>query len=363
MTKELRKRPFARPLFVWLCGICISVYIPFECAAIGLGCICLSLMFFSHNVQRGKSLYGERWQWGTWYLLLLLALSCGYVYYRLRTNHSFYYADWLEWCQLWQRELLDPIDLLDLPEWKKNVLATLTLGYRQELEGSVRERFSLAGAAHILAVSGFHVGVVYSFLRLCLFPLSDKSKIRYLKAGLLLVSIWLFAAITGLAVSAVRAAWMLSLYLIGVTIRKKRDSYNTWCATAFCMLVYNPFYLFDIGFQLSFLAVLSIFFFYRRIASLFQLRNPFIRIPWDWFVLFWRNVFRFVAGCIAGFLFFYLDHSAGISMDCSCQTGLGLYAFTRADQLADRYILFFCRSDRMCRSGYSGRASFCIYAI
>lgn len=215
MTKELRKRPFARPLFVWLCGICISVYVPFECAAIGLGCICLSLMFFSRNVQREKSLYGERWQWGTWYLLLLLALSCGYVYYRLKTNHSFYYADWLEWCQLWQRELLEPIDLLDLPEWKKNVLATLTLGYRQELEGSVRERFSLAGAAHILAVSGFHVGVVYSFLRLCLFPLSDKSRLRYLKAGLLLVSIWLFAAITGLAASAVRAAWMLSLYLIG----------------------------------------------------------------------------------------------------------------------------------------------------
>lgn len=285
MTKELRKRPFARPLFVWLCGICISVYVPFECAAIGLGCICLSLIFFSSNVQREKSLYGERWQWGAWYLLLLLALSCGYVYYRLKTNHSFYYADWLEWCQLWQRELLEPIDLLDLPEWKKNVLATLTLGYRQELEGSVRERFSLAGAAHILAVSGFHVGVVYSFLRLCLFPLSDKSRLRYLKAGLLLVSIWLFAAITGLAASAVRAAWMLSLYLIGVTIRKKRDSYNTWCATAFCMLVYNPFYLFDIGFQLSFLAVLSIFFFYRRITSLFQLRNPFIRIPWDWFAI------------------------------------------------------------------------------
>ncbi len=285
MIEELRKRPFARLLLIWLNGICISVYVPFEYVAVGLCCICLSLMYCSFYMQRERYLYGERWQWGSWYLFLLLALSCGYVYYRLRTDHSFHHADWLVWCQIWQHKLLEPIALLDLPEWEKNVLATLTLGYRQDLEGSVRERFSLAGAAHILAVSGFHVGVVYSFLRLCLFPLSDKSEFRYLKTGLLLVSIWLFVSITGLAASAVRAAWMLSFYLIGTTIREKCDSYNTWCATAFCMLVYNPFYLFDIGFQLSFLAVLSIFFFYHRISSLFQLRNPFIRITWNWFTI------------------------------------------------------------------------------
>lgn len=285
MTKELRKRPFARPLFIWIMGICLSVYVPFEYIAVGLFCICLILIFFSFYSHKERCLYSERWQWGAWYLLLLLALSCAYVYYHLRAEPSDVDSEWQVWCRVCQQSMLEPIALLNLADWEKNVLATLTLGYRQELDWTVRERFSLAGAAHILAVSGFHVGVVYSFLRLCLFPLSDKSRLRYLKAGLLLVSIWLFAAITGLAASAVRAAWMLSLYLFGVTIRKKRDSYNTWCATAFCMLVYNPFYLFDIGFQLSFLTVLSIFFFYRRISSLFQLRNPFIRTPWDWFAI------------------------------------------------------------------------------
>ncbi len=283
MTKELRKRPFARPLLIWLSGICLSVYVPFECVGIGLCGVCLSLMFYSFYMQRERCLYGERWQWGAWYLLFLLALSCAYVYYRLGVGFISCDAGWLGWCRVWQKELLEPIALLDLPEWEKNVLATLTLGYRQELEGSVRERFSLAGAAHILAVSGFHVGVVYSFLRLCLFPLPDKSGFRYMKTGLLLVFIWLFVAITGLAASAVRAAWMLSFYSIGTAVRKKRDSYNIWCATAFCMLVYNPFYLFDIGFQLSFLAVLSILFFYRRISSLFRLRNPLVRVPWEWF--------------------------------------------------------------------------------
>lgn len=285
MTKELRKRPFARPLFIWTSGICFSVYIPFEYVTFGLSTLCLILLFYSFYFENERSLYSERWQWGAWYMLLLLALSCAYVSYRLRVHPSTDLSEWQVWCHSFQQQLLEPIALLDLADWEKNVLATLTLGYRQQLEWTVRERFSLAGAAHILAVSGFHVGVVYSFLRLCLFPLSDKSGLRYLKNGLLLMGIWLFAAITGLAASAVRAAWMLSLYLIGVTIRKKRDSYNTWCAAAFCMLVYDPFYLFDIGFQLSFLAVLSIFFFYRRIASLFQLRNPFIRIPWDWFAI------------------------------------------------------------------------------
>lgn len=285
MTKELRKRPFARPLFIWISGICFSVYIPFEYVAFGLSALCLILLFYSFNFKNERSLYSERWQWGAWYMLLLLALSCAYVSYRLRVHPSTDLSEWQVWCHSFQQKLLEPIALLDLADWEKNVLATLTLGYRQQLEWTVRERFSLAGAAHILAVSGFHVGVIYSFLRLCLFPLSDKSGLRFLKNGLLLMGIWLFAAITGLAASAVRAAWMLSLYLIGITIRKKRDSYNTWCAAAFCMLVYDPFYLFDIGFQLSFLAVLSIFFFYRRISSLFQLRNPLIRAPWDWFAI------------------------------------------------------------------------------
>ena len=88
---------------------------------------------------------------------------------------------------------------------------------------------------------------------------------RYLKYSVLLVAIWLFAGMTGLAAPAVRSALMLSLYLLGRMFRRRAGSYNTWGASAFCMLVYNPFYLFDIGFELSFIAVLSILFFYKRI--------------------------------------------------------------------------------------------------
>ena len=108
---------------------------------------------------------------------------------------------------------------------------------------------------------------------------------RYLKYSILLVAIWLFAGMTGLAAPAIRSALMLSLYLLGRMLRRRADSYNTWAASAFCMLVYNPFYLFDIGFELSFVAVLSILFFYKRIRVWFSLRNPWIQTVWDWFAI------------------------------------------------------------------------------
>ena len=86
----------------------------------------------------------------------------------------------------------------------------------------------------------------------------------------------------GMEAPAVRSAMMLSIYLIGKMLRRLTDSYNTWAATAFCMLVYNPFYLFDIGFELSFVAVLSILFFYKRIRAWIPLQNPWIQTLWDW---------------------------------------------------------------------------------
>ena len=75
---------------------------------------------------------------------------------------------------------------------------------------------------------------------------------RWVRYIILVGSLWGFVFITGLAPSAVRAALMLSLYLTGRALRRVTDGYNTLAAAAFCMLAYNPYYLFDIGFQLSF---------------------------------------------------------------------------------------------------------------
>lgn len=87
---------------------------------------------------------------------------------------------------------------------------------------------------------------------------------------------------TGLAASAFRSALMLTFYLTAHVARRRTDNYNTLAAAAFCMLVIQPFVLFDIGFQLSFLAVLFIFYFMPRFERYWAVRNPLVATPWGW---------------------------------------------------------------------------------
>ena len=181
-----------------------------------------------------------------------------------------------------QERLLEPFERLNLSKEEKSVLATITLGYRKEMDREVRRRFSVTGVAHLLAVSGFHVAVVCGFLSLLFSFLPKNSFYSWLRYLLTLCLLWSFVVITGLVASAVRAGLMLTLYLTGRVLRRMTDGYNTLAAAAFCMLVFNPLYLFDIGFQLSYLAVLSILYLQPRLQNLIVVRNPVIAIPWGW---------------------------------------------------------------------------------
>ncbi len=181
-----------------------------------------------------------------------------------------------------QYTLVDEYDRLRLSDEEKAVLATLTLGYKKAMNGEMKRNFSLAGVSHILAVSGFHVAVICGFLSLCCSFLPRCGIARWIRYAILVGSLWAFAFITGLAPSAVRAALMLSIYLTGKAFRRDTDGYNTLAAAAFCMLAYDPYYLFDIGFQLSYLAVFFILFLGPRLRGWIDVRNPLLAAPWGW---------------------------------------------------------------------------------
>jgi len=181
-----------------------------------------------------------------------------------------------------QQTLLIPVEKLSLSDTEKSVLSTITLGYRENMSREVRRQFSMTGVAHILAVSGFHVAIVCGFLSFLLSFLSVNNIGRWICYILTILLLWLFAALSGLAASAVRSAIMLTLYLTGRQLRRKTDGYNTLAASAFCMLVYDPFYLFDIGFQLSYLAVYSILYLQPKLKKVIDVRNPVLAKPWDW---------------------------------------------------------------------------------
>ncbi len=285
IIKEIQKRPFVRPLFIWITGILLQSI--FNCSITSFLLIVIPTVFIAFawlapGIDVAGCNYELRWIWGVVFLSLLLSFSIQRTAYwqggRGESDTSFL----MEFAGGKQEYLLKPFDRLNLSKEEKSVLATITLGYRKDMSRDVRKRFSLTGVAHLLAVSGFHVAVVCGFLSL-LFSFLPKSPFyRWLKYLLTLCLLWCFVVITGLAPSAVRAGLMLTLYLTGRVLRRTTDGYNTLVAAAFCMLAFNPLYLFDVGFQLSYLAVLSILFLQPRLQDLIMVRNPIVAMPWGW---------------------------------------------------------------------------------
>ena len=162
------------------------------------------------------------------------------------------------------------------------VASAILLGYRAELTEEVVTAYSDTGAIHILAVSGLHVGIVFWLIELLLSRLSSHSlPQRLLKLGLALTGIWLFALLTGASASVLRAATMFSFIMAGKHLNRNGNIYNNLAAAAFFSLLYNPFLLFEVGFQLSYLAVMGIAFVQKRLYNLWIPENFVLNYAWQ----------------------------------------------------------------------------------
>jgi len=161
------------------------------------------------------------------------------------------------------------------------VLAALTLGYKDAIDPELREDFSNSGAMHVLAVSGLHVGIIYLILNTVLGFVFKSRKLKVLNTIFIVLFLWMYAFITGLPPSVIRSATMFSLVAIGSAMERKSQIYNTIAFSAFVILLQNPFYLFDVGFQLSYSAVLSIVYFQPKIGGLIGFRSRAMRWWWD----------------------------------------------------------------------------------
>jgi len=159
------------------------------------------------------------------------------------------------------------------------VISALVLGNKSFLQKETKLQFAKAGAMHVLAVSGLHVGIVSSIIYMILHVLFRK---RFLLFQLVVVvsSIWLFAFITGLSVSVQRAAIMFSLFSVSLILKRQTSAYNTLAAAAFISILINPFVIFDVGFQLSYIAVLSILYFSPFLIKLFRFKFKLLKYFW-----------------------------------------------------------------------------------
>ena len=153
---------------------------------------------------------------------------------------------------------------LHLQDQDYAIVAAMTLGDKTMLSNQTKDNYSIVGASHLLAVSGLHLGIIYVILSF----LFDGKKLRLWGQGVILVAVWAYVALTGMSPSVMRAATMITVYSISSILNRDRFSLNTLAATAVLLLVSNPLSLWDVSFQMSFLAMLGIFTFYKPIYAI-----------------------------------------------------------------------------------------------
>jgi len=161
------------------------------------------------------------------------------------------------------------------------IAEALLIGYTNDLDKDLVQAYSNTGVVHIIAISGMHLGLIYVML-VWLFakiPVVNRSKI--LQVVLILGCLWLFSLITGAAASVLRSAVMFTFIALGKNFFRQTSVYNSLAASAFVMLCFNPYFLWDVGFQLSYLAVGGIIAFQKPIYNCFYIKNKWLNKVWQ----------------------------------------------------------------------------------
>lgn len=151
-----------------------------------------------------------------------------------------------------------------------DIIQALLLGQKQDIDPETYESFSKAGVVHILAVSGLHVGIILLILQFITKGLLRIKYGRLMRQVLVLIGIWGFAMLAGFTPSVLRAAVMFSFLSLALNYKRKTSAINTLALSAIFLIIINPYFIYQVGFQLSYLAVLSIVSLQQRFYRLYQ---------------------------------------------------------------------------------------------
>jgi len=161
------------------------------------------------------------------------------------------------------------------------VATALLLGYRTDLGAELLSAYSKTGTIHALSVSGMHVGIIYLLLEWILRFLNRRKLWRVLKVILTLGLIWFYTLLTGCSASVLRSAIMLSVIIFARLVNKTTSNYNVLAFSACCLLWYDPFLLWDVGFQLSFLSVFGLVWIQPKLQQLLAFKFNWPQKLWD----------------------------------------------------------------------------------
>jgi competence protein ComEC len=161
-----------------------------------------------------------------------------------------------------------------------SVVSALLLGYKEYLDEDLQREFAGAGAMHILCVSGLHVGIIFLALSLIFYFLTKFKNGPLIRTILIIMLLWFYAAITGFSPSVLRATTMFSFLAIGLSFKRHINIYNSLAASALVLVLSDPFIITRIGFQLSYLAVISIVALQPLIYRQLYFRNKILSYTW-----------------------------------------------------------------------------------
>jgi competence protein ComEC len=160
------------------------------------------------------------------------------------------------------------------------VASTLILGYKADLSNDVLQAYSKTGTIHVLSVSGAHVAILYILLEL-MFGFMVRFKYgRTIKTILITLIIWYYAMLSGFSPAVCRAAFMISMVIIGKTYNRTISTLNILGVSAFFLLFYNPLFIDDVGFQLSYLSVAGLIILQPVVYKLFSFKNKWVDKLW-----------------------------------------------------------------------------------
>lgn len=163
----------------------------------------------------------------------------------------------------------------------RGLAKALLVGYRGELDKELNTAYINTGVVHVIAISGLHLGLIYGLLMLLFKPLQYKKGLHMLSCCSTISVLWIFTLMCGASPSVVRSAIMFSFLIIGKIIQSKPSTGNILASSAFVMLCYDPFLIYDIGFQLSYAAVGSLMIYNKPISDIYQPDNGFLKLGWS----------------------------------------------------------------------------------
>ena len=203
--------------------------------------------------------------------------------------------------------ILEKLEASGLNDNPRGVIEALVLGQRQNVDPEVTKSFRDAGVIHILALSGLHVGIILLILRVLTKRILRMKYGRWIQSVILIFLLWSFALLTGMSPSIMRAVTMFSFVAIGLNLKRKGSVYHSLTLSAFVLLLFDPRLLFQVGFQLSYMAVFSIVLIQPVLAGLWPWRNKVKDFFW--------NIFTVTVAAqigVAGISLFYFNQFPGL---------------------------------------------------